>query len=73
MTLTIRAGSLAIEGPIGYDIVDSEVTMDGLKYSNFAEVTATKSKEVVLYTIAEKLPVDLRITLKKKKKFLGVF
>lgn len=73
MILILKAGGTAIEGPSGYNIVTTEATQNGLTYPDFAEVTVTKSIDTVLYTIADKLPVDLRIILKKKKKLFGLF
>ena len=73
MKLILKEGSVAVEGPKGFEVVTSEITMHGLKYDDFAVIEVTESKDSALFEIADKLPSDLVIILKKKKKFLGMF
>ena len=67
--LVIPAGFVSVALPKGYEVEYSSVFIDGMTYDDFAELIITDS----IITIADTLPVDLRITVKKKKKFLGIF
>jgi len=76
MVLILLKGTTVVIGPAGFDVVTTEVTRHGLTYSDIAVVTVTESPKSgeALYEIADKLDVDIRITIKKKKKkFLGIF
>ncbi len=76
MEILIRKGSISVDGPIGFEVVDTIAQLNGLEYHDFAVVDVEDLNDSdTRYSIVEPLQCDLRIVLekKKRKKVLGIF